>query len=680
MIKKHRLLAAAVRILFVFVLTACTSTAQQANIPVTALTSTLPPLLATAPLPSTSQPTSTTAATDPSAATTQAPTQAAAETSTVAPTATAPDAVTPAPAGDPQYYSPLQNAQFVSNGATVIIRYGPDLSADQVATLKFSVQGAQSGAHDGQTILADDHKTVIFKPNQLFTPGEQVNVNVSALSLDAQTQFKPLAYTFTVSSGQSSGSPGTTATPTPDQAPAPAFPNYLTVPQDIPHFTISKTTPELASEGYIFVAPFFWTLSTKGSYLLILDNNGNLVYYQSAAKDKVAFDFKKLSTGQLSYFSQQDAAFYLLDSHYQVVNSYTAGNGYIADLHDLQMMQNGNALLMAYDSEKVDMSKFVAGGKKDATVTGLIIQEIDPSKNVVWEWRSWDHIAFTDSTANLTEKNIDLVHGNALELASDGNLLLSSRNLSEITKINLQTGDIIWRFGGSANQFKLVDGQPFAFQHDVRQLPNGDITIFDNQGTEQQPAASHAIEYKLDETNMTATQVWEYTNNPPIFGTYMGDTQRLSGGNTFINWGAPLNSQGYAFITMSEVSADNNVLFQLSFDVPYVSYRAFRFPWQGSPNTLPALVFKSDTNGLTLGYSWNGATDVSSFILYGGNSQQSLNQVDQQKKTAFEMQSHLANLPQGECYFQVAALDQNGSEMARSNVISTDPNACPLNP
>ena len=131
---------------------------------------------------------------------------------------------------------------------------------------------------------------------------------------------------------------------------------------------------------------------------------------------------------------------------------------------------------------------------------------------------------------------------------------------------------------------------------------------------------------------------------------------------------------------MSEVSPDNNVLFQLSFDVPYVSYRAFRFPWQGSPNSLPDLAFKADSSGLTLGYSWNGATDVASYTLYGGNSQQSLNQVDQQNKSAFETQSHLTNLAQGECYFQVAALDQNGNEMARSKVISSDPNTCPLNP
>ena len=38
----------------------------------------------------------------------------------------------------------------------------------------------------------------------------------------------------------------------------------------------------------------------------------------------------------------------------------------------------------------------------------------------------------------------------------DGHILLSSRRLSEITKINRQSGKIIWRLGGANNQFKFV--------------------------------------------------------------------------------------------------------------------------------------------------------------------------------------------------------------------------------
>ena len=102
----------------------------------------------------------------------------------------------------PQYYSPLQNAEYVSTGATIAVRYGPTLNDQNRAEVKFSVQGAKSGAHAGQTILADDHKTVIFKPSQPFTPGEQVKIDVSGLSLDPQHNYGPLSYSVTIATNQ----------------------------------------------------------------------------------------------------------------------------------------------------------------------------------------------------------------------------------------------------------------------------------------------------------------------------------------------------------------------------------------------------------------------------------------------------------------------------------------------
>ena len=396
------------------------------------------------------------------------------------------------------------------------------------------------------------------------------------------------------------------------------------------------------------------------------------------ADDLNAYDFKELPNGMLSYFSQKDNAFYIMDSHYQIVNKIQTGNGYTTDLHDLLLLPNGNIVVMSYDAETVDMSKVVSGGNSNATVTGLIVQELDPSNNVILEWRSWDHVAFADTTSSLTDPAIDLVHGNALTLANDGNLLLSSRNLSEITKIDLQTGAAIWRLGGKASQFTFTNDQPFAYQHDVRMLPNGDLTVFDNHGTEQNPAPSRGVEYKIDETNKTVTKVWEYTPTAPTFATFMGDNERLADGNIFLDWGAPFTGPGYQYVNMIEVNPQNQVLFQLVFDQPYVSYRATRAPWVGSPTTPPSLAFKADTSGLTLGYSWNGATEVASWDVFGGNSPKAMNQIAKADKAGFETQSHFIGLPKDECYFQVTPLDKNGNEMTRSAVISTDTATCPL--
>src|SRR5690606_33427409 len=109
---------------------------------------------------------------------------------------------------------------------------------------------------------------------------------------------------------------------------------------------------------------------------------------------------------------------------------------------------------------------------------------------------------------------IDYAHGNAVELDSDGNILISSRHMNEITKIDRTTGEIIWRWGGKNNEFTFVnDTLAFSFQHDIRRLPNGNVTLFDN-GNHHKPPRSRAVEYELDEVNKTATVVWQYPEEP----------------------------------------------------------------------------------------------------------------------------------------------------------------------
>ena len=68
------------------------------------------------------------------------------------------------------------------------------------------------------------------------------------------------------------------------------------------------------------------------------------------------------------------------------------------------------------------------------------------------------------------------------------------------------------------------------------------------------------------------------------------------------------------------------------------------------------------------------------YRVFGGSSPQSLGLIEEKAKTDFETQSHLTDLPQGECYFQVAAMDKSGNEMARSRIISTDSVRCPAVP
>jgi hypothetical protein len=129
----------------------------------------------------------------------------------------------------------------------------------------------------------------------------------------------------------------------------------------------------------------------------------------------------------------------------------------------------------------------------------------------------------------------DLDHPNSIDFDLDGQVIVSYRNLSSVVKVNRRTHAFAWVLGGTHNQFTFLDDPLGGFdsQHTARILPNGHLLIFDN-GWTHSPAASRAVEYALDTAAKTATMVWQYSANPPIFNDFTGSAQRLANGNTLV--------------------------------------------------------------------------------------------------------------------------------------------------
>ena len=73
-----------------------------------------------------------------------------------------------------------------------------------------------------------------------------------------------------------------------------------------------------------------------------------------------------------------------------------AVGGPVADIHDLQLLPNGNYLVGGQVVKShVDTSAY--GGSADATVTGFQIQEVTPGGQLVWKWDSLDHIGLAQT-------------------------------------------------------------------------------------------------------------------------------------------------------------------------------------------------------------------------------------------------------------------------------------------
>lgn len=165
----------------------------------------------------------------------------------------------------------------------------------------------------------------------------------------------------------------------------------------------------------------------------------------------------------------------------------------------------------------------------------LVRQRTDGT--VELRWKSWSRFGPADRL--LTDIPGDFDHINAIAIdPTDGNYVVSFRNINALVKIDYDSGAVVWQLGGTQGQFTFV-GDPlggFEGQHSVRVLPNGHILLYDN-GVQHSPQESRAVEYALDTSRMTATLVWEFRHTPAIYTQFVGSVERLGNGDTLVAFG-----------------------------------------------------------------------------------------------------------------------------------------------
>jgi hypothetical protein len=303
---------------------------------------------------------------------------------------------------------------------------------------------------------------------------------------------------------------------------------YVTasLPDDLPHYTASGSDP---TSGFVAFS--------SGRYALVIDNVGRVVWYRAFANG-AGLNFQPQPSGRYALRPPDvdpRAPWVELDPLGDVVRTLGCAHGFVPRFHDLIEDANGGYWVMCDDTRTVDLS--AVGGVAAARVTGTVIQHLDRSGKLLFEWSAFDHFDITDLPAvDRAGVNVNWTHGNALDLDGDGNLVVSFRSLSEITKIDVHTGAVIWRMGGLRNQFTFEGaGTPaFAHQHGVRVVAPGEIVLLDNLG---EPGASRAERYVVDAARHTARQVASYGSLPPVVAQLGGSTQQLPRGRTLVAFG-----------------------------------------------------------------------------------------------------------------------------------------------
>ena len=276
------------------------------------------------------------------------------------------------------------------------------------------------------------------------------------------------------------------------------------------------------------------------------------------------------------------------------------------------------------------------------------------------QWTSVDHVGLAESYEHprdsSTAKPFDFFHANSIDVGLDGSLLISARNTWAFYDVSSASGQILWRVGGKHSTFALGPGTRTAWQHDVRQLADGSISLFDNGASPGVHGQSRGIVLALEPGRRTATLLTQLTHPAPLLADSQGNMQALANGDWFIGWGqAP---------DLSEFSASGQLLFDAALPAGEESYRSLRFPWTGVPAHRPAFVIQTGAHGGGTAFaSWNGATDVAAWRVLDGSTPTTMSTVAQVARSGFETAIALPSVPLAP-YATVQALDAGGAVLA----------------
>lgn len=331
-------------------------------------------------------------------------------------------------------------------------------------------------------------------------------------------------------------------------------------PAFLPEVTVEALEPDRVSPG--------WTLINLSNardaipYIAAaIDAQGRYRWYHQRQDQPAGSDSPAITFEDGVVCGGRDVRLAYLDFGGRVL--WKAGDDLSEYHHELRRAREAGEILFLQHS---------AGGSSDIVRWNL---ETDRE---TWRWALLEHYTPAEAFTDWSHLNsVGYVPGEQA-------MLLSSRSLNAVYKIDLTTEQIVWTLGfdgrpeeeGFLGDFEMDERDRFYHQHAPEALADGNILLFDN-GAEGIRETSRAVEYELDtsEKPPSARVVWEYSPSPAMFAPVWGDVDRLVNGNTLITFG----QRGYdadRLTTFVEVDTEHEVVWRASLPAGWGSYRAER--------------------------------------------------------------------------------------------------------
>jgi len=330
------------------------------------------------------------------------------------------------------------------------------------------------------------------------------------------------------------------------------------LPDSVPAIDVKLSRPARMEPG-ITLVPVFDASQDSVGFTVAIDPQGDVLWYYDSTSDEP----RRISTGNFLSMNEfaERRSLIEYDMLGRVVRQWWATNIVndppsgaipvaIDDFHhDIIELPSGHFLTLSTEIRHIDdyptSNTDPVAPREPRDIAVDVLYEFDPATgDIVRSWKLFDLIdpnripqAFqaTDFYKNayddiLDEPPIDWSHGNGLAYIEEtDSLILSIRKQCAVIKIDLGTGKVRWILGdptGWGPEFADLLLKPvgdvdwFYGQHAPEITPDGTLLLYDNGAwgrafPPNEPetideAYSRAVEYAIDEDNMTVQQLWSY--------------------------------------------------------------------------------------------------------------------------------------------------------------------------
>lgn len=414
------------------------------------------------------------------------------------------------------------------------------------------------------------------------------------------------------------------------------------LPDDFPPIDIRVARSRRMEPGLTLIPFLRWVNGEPDrnfGLAYMVDAQGDVVWYYHV--DHSVNDLVPLSNGNFAYQSDRNGLQFEIDRLGRMVRRWHT-TGVPKEVphdsipvetdtfhHDFQQMPNGNFLMLSTEVRHFDA--YPASETKPETpwkpadVIGDIVFELQPDGKILRQWHNMDILDplrigydslgvgfYANVYKDVLQKPAkDWSHTNSVfyDPASDS-VILSSRHLDVVYKVNMATGKLVWLLGNHDDwkepwqpYLPTPVGDPFSWpyhQHAVKLTPHGTLLLFDNGTYRARPghpkqspddAHSRAVEYRVDESAMTVEQVWSYGDNgeDSFYSPFISDVDWLpETGHVLITDGGRIKDRngeasgniatGHHWARILEVTHENpgRKVFELVIDDPSIGWAVFR--------------------------------------------------------------------------------------------------------